>query len=91
MSDEIVREFLAESKENLDRLDQDFVRLESEPENRELLKSIFRTIHTIKGTSTQFWLKNHRSSRRVRQSTRCRARIPALSHRVPVRVRKGRN
>lgn len=47
---EIVTEFLIESAENLNRLDQDFVELEQEPDNRELLSSIFRTIHTIKGT-----------------------------------------
>ncbi len=49
--DEIVREFLIESNENLDQLDQDLVALESEPGSRELLSSVFRTIHTIKGTS----------------------------------------
>ncbi len=49
--DEIVQEFLVESHENLDQLDRDFVALEQEPESRELLSSIFRTIHTIKGTS----------------------------------------
>jgi len=49
--DEIVREFLIESSENLDQLDQDLVALESTPGSRELLGSIFRTIHTIKGTS----------------------------------------
>ncbi|MHB1290236.1 chemotaxis protein CheA [Georgenia sp.] len=49
--DEIVREFLVESYENLDQLDQDLVALESNPGARELLSSIFRTIHTIKGTS----------------------------------------
>lgn len=48
--DDLIREFLQESRENLDRLDQDFVKLEGDPGNRELLKSIFRTIHTIKGT-----------------------------------------
>ena len=48
--DELTREFLLESYENLDRLDQEFVKLETEPGNLELLKSIFRTIHTIKGT-----------------------------------------
>jgi two-component system, chemotaxis family, sensor kinase CheA len=48
--DELIKDFLQESTENLDRLDQDFVKLESEPENPELIKSIFRTIHTIKGT-----------------------------------------
>ncbi|NKX93574.1 chemotaxis protein CheA [Sanguibacter hominis ATCC BAA-789] len=49
--DEIVREFLIESYENLDQLDQDLIALESNPGSRELLSSIFRTIHTIKGTS----------------------------------------
>ncbi|MGB7844807.1 MAG: Hpt domain-containing protein, partial [Candidatus Acidiferrum sp.] len=48
--DDIIKEFLQESTENLDRLDQEFVKLENDPNNLELLKSIFRTIHTIKGT-----------------------------------------
>jgi hypothetical protein len=50
MSDEIVRDFLVESNENLDLLDRELVNLEKDPENRETLSSIFRTIHTIKGT-----------------------------------------
>jgi two-component system chemotaxis sensor kinase CheA len=49
--DAIIKEFLIESYENLDRLDQDLVVLEKDPGNRETLASIFRTIHTIKGTS----------------------------------------
>jgi two-component system, chemotaxis family, sensor kinase CheA len=48
--DDLTKEFLQESNENLDRLDQDFVKLESDPSDLELLKSIFRAIHTIKGT-----------------------------------------
>jgi len=48
--DEIVNDFLIESNENLDRLDQELVKLESEPSSKELLASIFRTIHTIKGS-----------------------------------------
>ena len=48
--DEIVAEFLIESHENLDQLDRDLVALEREPGSRELLSSIFRTVHTIKGT-----------------------------------------
>ena len=48
--DELVKEFLVESGENLDRLDQDFVALEKDSSNRDRLSSIFRTIHTIKGT-----------------------------------------
>jgi two-component system chemotaxis sensor kinase CheA len=49
--DEIVAEFLVESHENLDQLDRDLLALEQDPDSRELLASIFRTIHTIKGTS----------------------------------------
>src|SRR5690606_4618174 len=49
--DEIVREFLVESHENLDQLDSDLVALERAPGDRDLLSSVFRTIHTIKGTS----------------------------------------
>ena len=48
--DDIIKDFLVESGENLDRLDQELVRLESDPSSRELLSSIFRTIHTIKGS-----------------------------------------
>ncbi len=52
MSDEeIVKEFLVESHENLDRLDQELISLEKNPGDRDTLASIFRTIHTIKGTS----------------------------------------
>ena len=47
---EIVKEFLVESYENLDRLDQDLIALEKDPSDRETISSIFRTIHTIKGT-----------------------------------------
>jgi len=49
--DEIVKEFLVENYENLDRLDRDLVSLEKDPHSKETLGSIFRTIHTLKGTS----------------------------------------
>jgi len=48
--DEIIKEFLIESTENLDKLDRDFVALEKNPKDKELLSSIFRVVHTIKGT-----------------------------------------
>jgi two-component system, chemotaxis family, sensor kinase CheA len=47
--DDLIKEFLVESYENLDRLDRDFVELEKTP-SIETLGSIFRAIHTIKGT-----------------------------------------
>jgi two-component system chemotaxis sensor kinase CheA len=48
--DDLIGEFLVESRENLDRLDGDLVALEENPGDRERISSIFRTIHTIKGT-----------------------------------------
>ena len=48
--DEIIREFLTESLEGLDQLDTKFVTLEQNPDDRDTLASIFRTVHTIKGT-----------------------------------------
>jgi two-component system chemotaxis sensor kinase CheA len=51
MSDsEIVKDFLVESYENLDRLDRDLVGLEKNPQDQDALAGVFRTIHTIKGT-----------------------------------------
>lgn len=47
---EVIREFLVESHENLSRLDRELVELEQHPRDAGLLASIFRTIHTIKGT-----------------------------------------
>lgn len=52
--DEVVREFLIESHDNLDQLDQDFVALEDDPDSTERLASVFRTIHTLKGTAGFF-------------------------------------
>jgi two-component system chemotaxis sensor kinase CheA len=49
-TDEIVKEFLIESNEGLDRLDHDLVELEKNPKSADLLGSIFRAIHTVKGT-----------------------------------------
>ena len=48
--DDVLKEFLTESREGLDQLDTDFVTLEQNPDDWDTLASVFRTIHTIKGT-----------------------------------------
>lgn len=48
---DIVREFLVESHENLAQLDLDLVTLEKEPGERETLARVFRTVHIVKGTA----------------------------------------
>jgi two-component system chemotaxis sensor kinase CheA len=50
LEQDILREFLLESTENLNRLDSEIIELEQRPADKELLASVFRTIHTIKGT-----------------------------------------
>lgn len=49
--DDLVKEFIVESTENLDRLDRDLVRLEKSPTSKDLLDSIFRAIHSVKGAT----------------------------------------
>jgi len=48
--DDLLREFLTETGESLDRVDAELVRFEQEPNNGEILGNIFRLVHTIKGT-----------------------------------------
>ena len=49
--DDVIAEFLVESREGLDTLDRDLVALEDTPDDRELLSRIFRCFHTVKGTA----------------------------------------
>ena len=49
--DDLLSEFLTETTENLNVLDIELVRLEQDPNNKEILGNIFRLMHTIKGTS----------------------------------------
>ncbi|MGE4419636.1 MAG: chemotaxis protein CheW [Sulfurimonas sp.] len=49
---EILQDFLVESFELIEQLDQDLVELESNPQDLELLNRIFRVAHTIKGASS---------------------------------------
>ncbi len=55
--EDVLKDFITEAKENLEKLDEEFVELEQRPDDRELLSSIFRTIHTIKGTAGFFGFK----------------------------------
>ncbi len=48
--DDLLREFLTETRESLERVDAELVRFEREPNNANILGNIFRLVHTIKGT-----------------------------------------
>ena len=55
--EDVLKDFLEEAKEGLEKLDEEFVELEQDPTNTEILKSIFRTMHTLKGTAGFFGFK----------------------------------
>ena len=48
--EDYIKDFLVETAEALAMLDNDLVRLESDPGDSQLISSIFRTLHTVKGT-----------------------------------------
>ncbi len=72
--DPIVKEFLVESYENLDQLDRDFVALEQNPQDPARLGSVFRTIHTVKGTCGFFGFGKLESVAHVGENLLCRVR-----------------
>ncbi len=65
-SSEYLRMFLAESRENLQRLNLALIRLEEAPDDRETVDEIFRIAHTLKGMSATMGF----------------AQIAALTHRM---------
>src|SRR3954462_9012049 len=48
--DDLLCEFLTETSESLDTVDNQLVRFEQDPNNAKILDNIFRLVHTIKGT-----------------------------------------
>src|SRR3984957_9121835 len=48
--DELIQEFLTETTESLNALDSDIVKLEQNPNDKDLIGRIFRLVHTVKGT-----------------------------------------
>lgn len=56
----ILQEFVEESNESLDSIESQFVALEKNPDDKELVNAIFRPIHSIKGNSAFLGLMNVR-------------------------------
>ncbi len=48
--DDLIGEFITETAESLSMLDLELVKLEQNPNDRDILGNIFRLVHTIKGT-----------------------------------------
>lgn len=56
--DLILKSFLVESAEGLTQVEQSILELESRPEDLDLVQSIFRVVHTMKGNAAILDLKN---------------------------------
>jgi len=50
MDEELLAEFLTESNENMASIEEQLMELEANPGDEELVNSIFRVIHTVKGS-----------------------------------------
>ena len=48
--DDLLSEFLTETKESMNTLDVELVKFEQNPNDEAILSNIFRLVHTIKGT-----------------------------------------
>jgi two-component system, chemotaxis family, sensor kinase CheA len=48
--DDLIAEFITETNESLQELDTDLIKLEQNPNDKDLISKIFRLMHTIKGT-----------------------------------------
>src|SRR5437764_15480349 len=48
---DVIREFLLETHENLAQLDTDLIALEKDPADKPTLARVFRTLHSVKGTA----------------------------------------
>lgn len=77
--DDLVRDFIIESLEGLERVDRDLVALEKAPGDNERLKSIFRAIHTIKGTCGFLEFGRLESVAHVGENLLCRLRDGVLT------------
>lgn len=78
-ADEILKDFLVESREGLDRVERELVVLEKEPRNAECLGSIFRALHTLKGNSTFFQFETIRHLAHAGESLLGRLRAGELA------------
>lgn len=56
--DLILKNFLVESREGLDLMEQSILELESRPADSELIQTIFRVVHTMKGNASLLEIEN---------------------------------
>src|SRR5215468_9689420 len=81
---EVVREFLIETHENLAQLDLDLVTLEKEPTERATLARVFRTLHSVKGTAGFVGLPKLQAVAHAAESLLSRLRAGEITFNGPI-------
>ncbi len=77
--DELLTEFLLEAHEGLGSLDRQLLDLERDPYNKDIINTIFRVVHTIKGTCGFLGLKRLEAVSHVTESVLGRLREGRLA------------
>ncbi|MCS7150223.1 MAG: chemotaxis protein CheW [Caldimicrobium sp.] len=58
IEDDILKDFLVEAKDGIAKMEEEFIELERDKNNVEILKSLFRTMHSLKGAAGFFGFKS---------------------------------
>lgn len=58
IDEDILKDFLVEAKEGISKMEEEFIELEKDRSNLEIIKSLFRTMHSLKGASGFFGFKS---------------------------------
>lgn len=83
-NNEILREFLLETHENLALLDSDLVALEKNPHDKNTLSQVFRTLHSVKGTAGFMGLVKLQAVAHAAESLLSRLRAGELQFNPPI-------
>jgi two-component system chemotaxis sensor kinase CheA len=81
---DVTREFLLETHENLAQLDTDLIALEKDPTERQTLARVFRTLHSVKGTAGFVGLPKLQAVAHSAESLLSRLRAGELAFNRPI-------
>src|SRR5262249_58226861 len=81
---DVIREFLLETQENLAQLDTDLIALEKDPAERQTLARVFRTLHSVKGTAGFIGLPKLQTMAHSAENLLSRLRAGELTFNQPI-------
>lgn len=58
IDEDILKDFLVEAKDGIAKMEEEFIELEKDKGNLEIIKSLFRTMHSLKGAAGFFGFKS---------------------------------